>query len=421
MDEQREHDATSPWNRDFKWFVAGCTVAWLGLQMQSVALGWEIYERTGSALALGWVGFVQVLPFLMFSLFAGHVADHHDRRKVLSWSALLMSLGGLGLVFLSSSGAHVTAMYGCVFLQASAKAFQQPARASLLPTLVSREAFPRAVAWNAGIFHLCSVVGPALGGLILALTRSPALIYLFDAVGLAFFAVVARAISARPRAETSSEMSLTELSAGARYVWAEKTILAAITLDMFAVLFGGAKTLLPVYAKDILHVGPGGLGWLEAMPAIGAVFMSLFLANRPPIERPGKTLLWAVAGFGVATIVFGGSKSYPLSLLALFLTGALDNVSVVIRHTLVQLGTPDSLRGRVSAINGVFISASNELGGFESGLVAHWLGPVVSVVGGGFGTLLVVAVVAVLFPTLSRSGRVDREEVFPEAAAKAAS
>jgi MFS family permease len=275
-----------------------------------------------------------------------------------------------------------------------------------LPQIVPRERFSNAVAWNTGAFHMASALGPALAGLLIALYGSPIIIYLLDAVAAGGFFALLAFIQSRPVATTSSESSPKELAAGLAFLRRSPVILGAITLDMFAVLLGGAITLLPVYAsKEILNVGPTGYGWMRAAPAVGALAMSILLAHRPPLERAGRALLWSVAGFGVATIVFGLSRSFWLSLVTLLVTGALDNISVVVRHTLVQVLTPDELRGRVSAVNGLFIGASNELGGFESGLVAELFNPTISVVSGGIGTLLVVATVAVVSPPLRRYGR----------------
>jgi MFS family permease len=298
-------------------------------------------------------------------------------------------------------------MYVCLLASGVARAFLQPAKSSFLPQIVPREQFATAVTWNMGAFHLAAVVGPAAGGFLIGWLKRATEVYLLDAAAtLSFFVMLAFIKSAR-HAPAREAVRWRTFLAGAEFVWSNKIILGAMTLDMFAVLLGGAVALLPAYAKDILDVGPAGLGWMQAAPAIGALLMSFVLAHRPPIERAGPAMLWTVAGFGAATIVFGFSRSFTLSLAMLFLTGAFDTVSVVIRHTLVQLLTPDEMRGRVSAINGMFIGASNELGRFESGLVAAWLGPLGSVVSGGIGTLVVVAAVTVLWPQLGRYGRLD--------------
>jgi MFS family permease len=295
-------------------------------------------------------------------------------------------------------------MYGCLFLGAVARAVSMPANSAFMPQLVPADVFSNAVTWSSMRFQLASTVGPAVGGLVLAASGHPAVVYILDALMTLTFVVCLLLVHIRSVERKRSATDLRTLLAGVRFVWNTKLILAAITLDMFAVLLGGAVTLLPIYAKDILHVGPSGLGWLRAAPAVGALLMGAVMAHRPPLERAGSTLLYAVFGFGVATVVFGFSHSFILAMAMLFLTGAFDNISVVIRHTLVQTATPDALRGRVSSVNGLFISCSNELGGFESGLAAQLFGPVVSVVGGGIGTLLVVGGVAALWPQLRRLG-----------------
>jgi len=272
--------------------------------------------------------------------------------------------------------------------------------------IVSPEHFATAVTWSTGAFQLACIVGPAIGGILIWLTHSPALVYLLDTLAAATFVSMLAFVPVLHGHEPSREpTTFHTLSAGLRYVWSNKVVLGAISLDLFAVLLGGATALLPVYAKDILNVNAIGFGALRAAPAVGAVLMALLIAHLPPMERAGRSLLWSVAGFGLATIVFGVSTSFPLSLAMLFVTGALDQISVVIRHTLVQLQTPDEMRGRVSAINGMFIGASNELGAFESGAVAELTSPVTSVVSGGIGTMLVVAVSALALPQLRRYGR----------------
>jgi MFS family permease len=288
-----------------------------------------------------------------------------------------------------------------------ARAFSAPSRASLVPLLVPGELLSNAVAWNTSGWQLASVAGPALGGLLLAAAGHAALVYFlaaFCAMGCAGLVGSIRPHAVVRHGET---VSLASLLAGVRFVWHTRLILAALTLDMFAVLLGGATALLPVFARDILHVGPGWFGWLRAAPALGAIVMAFVLAHRRPLRRAGRALLWSVAGFGAAMIVFGLSRDPVLSLVVLALAGALDNVSVVVRHTLVQKVTPDVMRGRVSAVNLIFISSSNELGAFESGITAHWFGPLLSVVGGGIGTILVVLIAATAWPEVRRLGRLQ--------------
>jgi MFS family permease len=392
---------------DFRLFLVGNLLAILGVQMQTVAVGWEIYERTGKKLDLGLVGLVQFLPVALLTLPAGQVADRFNRKRILMTGMFSMAVCSLGLAVVSLTHGHVAWIYICLFVSGTARAFLQPAKASFVPQIVPRDMFANAVSWNMGVFQLAATIGPAIGGLMIGWLGGAMWVYVGDALATLTFVGLLASISSRQATPLSEAVSLASLLAGVAFVWRQKLILAAMTLDMFAVLLGGATMLLPVYAKDILDVGPTGLGALRAAPAIGALIMSLVLTHRPPFERAGRALIWAVVGFGVATIVFGFSRMVWLSMAMLFLTGAFDIVSVVIRHTLVQLLTPDAMRGRVSAVNSIFIGASNELGGFESGLVAQLTSPVISVVSGGIGTLLVVAAVVVGWPQLRRYGRLD--------------
>jgi len=390
--------------RDFRLFLSGHLIATLGVQMQTVAVGWQLYERTGSAFALGLVGLIQIVPILGLALPAGHVADRFDRRKVLMLGLALFALAAFGLALVSALGGGVPLIYACLLVAGIARAIQGPARSALMPQLVPRPVFPNAVSWNVSGFELASMAGPALGGVCVALFKGATLVYVINGLAELTFLALLAAIPSRHTSAPGGGTNLHTLLAGLNYVRRHQLLLAALTLDLFAVLLGGAVALLPIYAKDILRVGPVGLGWLQAAPSLGAVGMALALAHLPPLRRAGQTLLWAVAGFGAATVVFGLSRSFWLSLLMLFLTGALDNISVVVRHTLVQILTPDEMRGRVSAVNGMFISASNELGRFESGSVAALFGPVFAVVSGGIGTLVVVGAAALRWPALRAYG-----------------
>jgi MFS family permease len=396
--------------RGFRLYMSGNFLAICGMQMQTVAVGWDVYVRTNSAMALGLVGLVQFLPVIALTLNAGHLADRAHRKSIVIGAMCVISGCSFGLTAISHLRADIGLVYLCLLASGVARAFMQPAKASLLPQIVPRETFANAVTWNMGGFQLAAIAGPALGGQLIAYQASATAVYLFDALATLVFVVLLSFVKTgtyEPSRERPGDQRA--FVAGMSFVWRNKVILAAMTLDMFAVLLGGAVMLLPVYAEEILHVGPKGLGWLRTAPAVGALLVSIVLAHRPPIERAGRTLLWVVVGFGLATIVFGLSRSYWLSLVMLFLTGAFDFVSVVIRHTLVQMLTPDAMRGRVSAVNSMFIGASNELGGFESGLVAEFTTPVVSVVSGGIGTLLVVAAVAMGWPQLRRHGRLDEK------------
>jgi MFS family permease len=377
-------------------------MAVVGQQVQSVALQWEIYSRTGSKLSLGWVGLVQALPVMLLALPAGHLADRFDRRRVIGAGLIGAIACSVGLSLLSRAGAPVSWMYVRLGLAATFQAIGNPARSSLLPQIVPHEAFANAVAWNSSFFHVASVAGPAIGGLVLL--AGPPAAYLADAACATVFLVCVSLLTLRPIARSTEPATLRTLFAGVGFIFRTKVILATITLDLFAVLFGGAVYLLPVFAQDVLHVGPVGFGWLRAAPAIGALLAGVVIAHRPPMRRPGAAMLWSVAAFGAATIVFGLSRSYWLSLLMLGLTGMFDMVSVVVRHTLVQILPPDTMRGRVAAVNNVFISASNEIGGFESGVTAKLMGLIPSVVFGGIGTILVVAAVALKWPQVRRLG-----------------
>jgi MFS family permease len=415
-DSHLAHDAYAALRiPEFRRFWAGNFLAILGSQMQFVAIGWDIYERTGQTLQLGLVGLVQVIPVILLALPAGQVIDRLDRRHVIMAALAIMVACSLALAGIAWQQADYRWIYGCLFLNGVARAFLQPGKSALLPLIVPRSRFTNAVTWSTSGFQLATVIGPAAGGLVIAVTGAALWVYLLDAaLGLAFVIALS---GLRPRAPAASHerIGVQSLFAGAAFVWRTKLILGAVSLDMFAVLLGGATALLPVYAKVILHSGADGLGWLRAAPGLGALLTSYILTHRGPIQRAGRTMLWSVIGFGCATVVFGLSRSFWLAWPMLFLTGACDMVSVVIRHSLIQLWTPDAMRGRVSAVNGMFIGISNELGEFESGTVAHWFerpgdpafGPTVSVVSGGLGTVLVVLMSIWLFPAMRRHGRLD--------------
>jgi MFS family permease len=391
--------------RDFRLVVAGRFVATLGEMMVSVAIGWELYQRTNSALALGFVGLTLMIPVLLFSLPAGHLADHYNRKRIVVFSQMLLLFASLSLAALSWTQGALPLVYGALFLIGVGGAFSSPASSTLIPQTVPPETFEKATTWSSSSWQLAAVIGPALGGAVIALTGGATLVYLLDACGSVIYIVLILLIRARPATPPAKrETTVRSLAEGLRFLRGSQVLLAAITLDMFAVLLGGATTLLPIFAKDILHVGPVGLGWLRAAPSVGAAVMALTLTHTPPFKRAGRTLLWAVIVFGLATIVFGLSRNFYLSLVALLVLGAADNISVVIRHSLLLLRTPDAMRGRIAAVNGIFISASNELGGFESGLVAWLFTPVVSVVLGGVGTILVVLAVAYFAPEMRRLG-----------------
>jgi MFS family permease len=398
-------------------YLTGRFIAALGQQMLVVAVGWELYERTGSAFNLGLVGLSNMIPMFLLTLPAGHLGDNHNRKHIMLWMMGAIALASLGLTLVSALQAPVFWLYACLFATGAARTFLWPASSSFLPQIVPRKHFARAVTWNSGTYQLSSVLGPAVGGAVIALTRHAAVVYALDAVAaltcLALVSLVHYERVQPPR----EPMTARSLAAGFNFVFHNRIILGTITLDMFAVLLGGATALLPIYAKDILRTGPSGLGLLQAALPVGSFCCAVMLAHRPPMQKAGRALLWAVAGFGLATIAFGFSRGFWFSWLMLFVCGFTDNVSVVVRHTLVQLLTPDEKRGRVSAVNSLFIGTSNELGGFESGMMAHGFGPaigngialgaLISVVGGGVGTILVVLGVAWIWPEIRRYGRLD--------------
>ena len=400
---------------DYRLYVIGWVVARMGTYIQSIAIAWEIYQRTGEALSLGLVGLAQALPLMVLALPAGLLADRYERRRLSIFSLLGMTVTSLALAAFSIREGPVLWMYALLFLDACMMTVGRPARTALLPQLVPAEVFPNAVTWNMSLMHIASVVGPALGGIVVAVSVQSA--YFVAAAGslwLAFMCLTR--IQFRPVDEKPEPASWQTLLGGIRFVWDKRILFTIMALDLFAVLLGGAVYLLPIFAEDILNVGATGFGYLRAAPAVGAFLMAVAMIYLPPMKRAGHALLLAVAGFGVATIVFGFSQNFALSWVMLFLTGALDNISMVVRQTLTQLLTPDRMRGRVSAVSGIFIGASNELGGFESGLVAQWFGPVISVVSGGIGTILVVAGAAALSPQLLRLGALHEARAEEEGA-----
>lgn len=395
--------------RDYRLFTIGRVLLFTGGQMQTVALGWELYERTNSAIVLGGIGLAQVLPMIALTLITGHIADKSDRKRITLFSILLLTLCSIALAVISFNEGAIFLVYGCLLLTGVARAFLKPAGDALMWQLIPTSAFTNAATWNSSSFQLASVIGPALGGFSVALFGNATGVYILAALAALSCFFLTTAIKPQKTNLAKEPTSLKTLAAGAEFVWNNQLILAAITLDLFAVLLGGAVALLPIFAKDILQVGPVELGYLQAAPSIGALIMAALLVYLPPIHKAGPALLWSVVGFGIVTIIFGLSRWVWLSLLMLALSGALDSISVVIRHTLVQIRTPDHLRGRVAAINSVFISASNELGGFESGLTAALFGPVLSVVGGGVGTILVVVATAMIWPEIRKLGALHED------------
>nr|WP_225779261.1 MFS transporter [Pseudomonas sp. Marseille-Q3773] len=375
-----------------------------GFQMLTVAIGWHLYQLTGNVLDLGLVGLVEFAPRVLFMLHTGHVADRYDRRKV---AALCQSLQGLIALALAVGSAtdNVTRelIFALAFLLGATRSFEMPATQALLPNVVPAGLFPRAVAASASATQSATIVAPAVGGFLYAFGS----IWVYGPT-VALYAIaclLTLSLEARGQVAQRGRASIESLLAGIRFIRSRPDILGAISLDLFAVLLGGATALLPVFAKDILLTGPLGLGLLRSAPAVGALLMSLWLARFPFERNVGRTMFTAVGVFGVATIAFGLSTSFWFSLAVLVVLGAADMISMVIRGAFVQLETPDEMRGRVSAVNGLFIGASNQLGEFESGVTAHWFGTVPAVVMGGVGTLLVTGVWIKLFPTLARRDR----------------
>lgn len=399
--------------RDFMLFWVSRVCATLGVQVQSVALGWQVYEvarRTmpvhEAALWVGMIGLISFLPIFFLALPAGETADRHDRKTVL----LLCYAGEIGTAVLLASAsffhfASLPLLLGVAVLFGTARAFMQPAATAMAPMLVPRELLPQAIAWNSLAWQGASILGPALGGLLLA--HSPGLSYAVTAGLLSVSALWVSLVrmNTRPVVQPGSRWAL--MKEGLAYVWTNKIVFGAISLDMVAVLLGGATALLPVFAKDVLHVGPEGFGLLRAGPAIGASAVAIYLAVNPIRKHAGQFMFWGVALFGAMTIVFGLSKSLPLSVAALAVLGGADMLSVYVRQTLVQLVTPDPMRGRVAAVSSLFIGASNELGEFESGVVARFLGPVGAAIFGGVGAIVVTALWAKLFPALRKADRLE--------------
>lgn len=400
-------------NPDYRWFIASMGLLTLGLQMQGVVVGWQVYDRTGDPLALGLVGLSEALPFIGVALFGGHAADRLNRLRLCMISSLSLAFcSALLLLFTwrSLSGPlakTVAPIYGVIFLTGIVRAFYRPANNALGTDLLPKELYANGSTWRVSVFHSGMVVGPALGGLVYA-WRGPVMAHAMVLVLLVTGFLGLLPIRYRPKPVLPREGSIFQsLGEGLRFVFSQKLLLGAISLDLFAVLFGGAVAVLPVFAKEILKTGPQGLGSLRAAPALGSVLMGITMAHLPPLRRAGRTLLFCVAGFGVTMIAFALSRSFLLSLFLLAASGAVDNVSVVLRATLLQSLTPQHMLGRVSSVNQVFIGSSNEIGAFESGLAARFLGLVPSVVFGGCMTLLVVAVTSWKVPGLRKMDRIE--------------
>ncbi len=396
----------------FVWYETARAFVVFSTEMQSVAVGWQIYEITHRALDLGLVGLAQFLPGILLFLISGHVADRFDRRKLM-----MLCYAGFAIcsaLFLTLALRHthtVGPIYAVLVLMGVVRSLNGPVGRAILPQLVREEHFQNAVAWHSTVFQAATILGPSAGGLVYAISAGPAAVY-FCALVSAFVAIFSTTrFSLKIIVRSKEPISSKTVLAGMHYIWNHKVVLGSISLDLFAVLLGGAVALLPVYAREILHIGPWGLGILRSAPAVGAGAMAIILAYRPLKGRVGVTMLFCVACFGAFTIIFGISRSLVVSLVALILVGASDMVSVVIRATLVQIATPDEMRGRVNAVDMIFIGASNELGQFESGLMAHWFGTVPSVVIGGLGTLAVTGLWALFFPQLRNADKLIPDQI----------
>jgi MFS family permease len=379
-------------------------------EMISVAVGWQIYNLTHRPLDLGLVGLAQFAPGVLLFLVAGHTADRHSRQTILRICYAGFALCAIVLLALAFRGlAAVWPIYAVLLANGAVRAFNGPASQSFLPQLVKPEHFPNAVTWGSSFFQTATILGPMAGGLIYGFAGSPVPVYACATVAYLSAVLLLSAIRVDIAARRNTEERAVVILDGLRYIWRNKLILGCMSLDLFAVLLGGAVALLPVYAREILHTGPYGLGVLRAAPGLGAVTVAILLAHYPLRRRAGLSMLYCISGFGVCTIVFGLSHSMVLSLIALALTGAFDMVSVIVRSTLVQLTTPDEMRGRVSAVNMLFIGASNEVGQFESGITAQWFGAVPAVVLGGAGTIAIVLAWNWLFPSLRKVDKLVKD------------
>ncbi len=410
-------------SRDFRLYQAARCAVVIGAEAQALAVAWQVYQITHRALDLGYTGLALFLPGLLFVLPAGHVADRFDRRQVvLVCYSLQVVCTVLLLAFAWAGLHHVLPIYGALFLIGTGRAFSGPASSALIPSLVPKEHFVNAVTWGATIFQIATITGPTIGGLLYTMQpfagryahlAGGGIVYLFTLLTLAWYLLLIAQLRVRLGRMEKKAVSTEVLLAGVRYVLRTQVLLGSISLDLFAVLLGGAVALLPIYAENILHSGPRGLGLLRAAPGVGALAVSLLLTFRPIRSRAGVRMLVCVALFGAATIVFGLSRSLVLSLVALLVTGCADMVSVVIRSSILQLATPPEMRGRVSAVNSLFLGASNELGEFESGLTAHWFGAVRAVVYGGIGSLVVTGAWSLLFPNLRRVDALNVSSLLP--------
>jgi MFS family permease len=407
-------------SRDFRLYQTARLLVILGAEAQSIGVAWQVYQITHSALDLGLTGLALFVPGIFFMLAAGHVADRYDRRAIILICYALQAVCTSFLLWFGLHGiTHIWPIYAVLLGVGLGRAFSGPASSAFLPSLIPQEHFVNAITWGATIFQIANIAGPAVGGLLFTLQLTGVLspwkgapaVYLFTLITLFAFLILVGSIRAKPVRAVNKAFTVDTMLAGLRYVYQAKLLLGSISLDLFAVLLGGATALLPIYANEILHAGPRGLGLLRAMPSCGALAISLVMTIRPIKHSAGKLMLICVGIFGAATVAFGLSHWIWLSLLALFIVGASDMVSVVVRSSILQLATPIEMRGRVSAVNWLFIGASNEFGEFESGVTAQWWGAVRAVVVGGIGSMLVTGCASFLFPALRRADALTAESL----------
>ncbi len=391
--------------KEYKFYLANRFLLTMGITMQSVIVGWQVYDITKDVFALGMIGLSEAIPFIAISIFSGHIADTFNRKKIILWFTFLFILVTGALLYLSTDASYFIQRYGTlpifsmIVLVGVIRGFLSAAFPSILSQIVPRELYGNAATWNSTVWHGASILGPSVAGLLIAVGYTTAYTVDITFISLSFLAflfIASKPVPPREKSETLYE----SLTSGIKFVFKNQVVLGALSLDLFAVLFGGAVALLPAFAEEILHAGAVELGFLRAAPAIGAVVMAFIIAYKPPTKNAGRNLFLSVGAFGISTILFGLSENIWMAFFFLFLTGAFDNVSVVIRHTVLQLATPDNMRGRVSAVNGIFIGSSNEIGAFESGATARAFGLKPSIIVGGILTVLVVAVTAKLAPKL---------------------
>jgi MFS family permease len=402
--------------KEFRFFIFARFISTIAIQMQSLIVGWQVYEMTKDAFSLGLIGLSEAIPYLSIALFAGHFADIINRKKIILFTMSLYLICAVTLFSFTCNLHNVLVLFGTlpiyivISITGLARAMLYPSQIALMAQIVPRELYPNSATWNSTIWHIAAIAGPALGGLIygfFGITIAYLSVVVLIIIGLfLFFGIKSKPIPPKEKEETLIQ----SLKTGISFVFKNQIILGALSLDMLAVLFGGAVAMLPVFAAEVLHVGPQGLGFLRAAPMCGAVIMSFIMAYHPPVKKAGKKLLSCVAGFGLCIILFAISKNFYLSIALLAMSGMFDNVSVIIRQTIIQLYTPDNMRGRVASVNSIFIGSSNEIGSFESGLAAKIMGLIPSVIFGGSMTLIVTGVTAKVAPILRKMNLMDKIE-----------